>query len=98
VVGWQWHQQQQRVLFSNQVVQRGVEVDNFYNSLDKAAAEDFIRKYGVRYIVLGQLERAKYIPEDPNTPNGLQKFDELNGILWKEVYRYGDTVIYEVLP
>ena len=31
-------------------------------------------------------------------PSGLPKFNELNGILWKEVYRYGGTVIYEVIP
>ena len=28
---------------------------------------------------------------------GLDKFDQLNGSLWKEVYREGETVIYEVL-
>lgn len=98
VIGWQYHQQQQRVLFSNQVVQRGVEVDNFYTSPDKNAAVNFIRKYKVRYIVFGQLELAKYTPVDPGIPSGLLKFSEFNNILWKEIYRYGDTVIYEVLP
>ncbi|MEK6753271.1 MAG: DUF2298 domain-containing protein [Chloroflexota bacterium] len=98
VVGWQYHQQQQRVTFSNQVIQRGVDVDNFYNSPDKDAAVNFIRKYDVRYIVVGKLEFAKYTPVDPGIPDGLLKFNQFNGILWKEVYRYGETVIYEVLP
>ncbi len=98
VVGWQWHQQQQRVMQSNEVIQRGIEVDSFYTSPDKDAAANFIRKYDVRYIVVGQMELAKYTPVDSNLPNGLLKFDEFNGVLWKEVYRYGDTVIYEVLP
>jgi uncharacterized membrane protein len=98
VVGWQYHQQQQRVTFSNQVIQRGVDVDNFYNSPDKDAAVNFIRTYDVRYIVVGKLEFAKYTPVDPGIPDGLLKFNQFNGILWKEVYRYGNTVIYEVLP
>jgi hypothetical protein len=45
----------------------------------------------VRYIILGQQERGKY----PGP--GLDKFPAANGSLWKEVYRDGDTVIYEVL-
>ena len=98
VVGWQYHQQQQRVLASNQVIQRGIEMDEFYASPDRIVAENFIRKYDVSYVVVGQLELAKYTPVDPGIPNGLLKFSELDGILWKEVFRYGETVIYEVLP
>jgi hypothetical protein len=63
----------------------------------------------VRYIVVGQLERIEYTPGAPNgpvpandpnglpTPSGLLKFDQYNGTLWKEVYRDGQTVIYEVI-
>jgi len=98
VVGWQWHQQQQRPQFSQQVIDRGLEVEAFYNSLDKHAALSFLRKYDVRYIVVGQLEIAKYTPIDSITPNGLLKFEQFNGVLWKEVFRYGNTVIYEVIP
>jgi len=49
-----------------------------------------LKKYNVRYIVVGKLERAEYIGE------GLLKFDAYNGTLWQEVYRDGQTVIYEV--
>jgi len=98
VVGWQWHQQQQRVMESNQIIQRGIEVDAFYRTPDKDAAEGFIRKYDVSYIILGQLEFAKYTSLDPNVPDGLLKFNELNGVLWKEIFRHGATILYEVLP
>ncbi len=98
VVGWQYHQQQQRALGSNQIIQRGVDVDSFYTSPDQTAAVNFLRKYNVRYIVVGQLELVKYAVFDQGVPSGLLKFDEFNGVLWKEVYRYGDTVIYEVIP
>ena len=96
VVGWQWHEQQQRVYFSGQVVQRGVEVDNFYNTTDINIAVDFLQKYNVRYIIIGQLELGKYTPADPAVPNGLLKFEQFDGIFWNEVYRDGQTVIYEV--
>lgn len=97
VVGWQWHQQQQRLQFSQQAIDRGLEVDAFFNTLDRNAAQTFLRKYGVRYIIVGQLERSKYTPFDPAVPNGLTKFEGLNGVLWNEVYRSGETVIYEVI-
>jgi len=41
--------------------------------------------------VLGQLERAKYAGP------GLEKFPAYEGQLWREVYRIGETVIYQVL-
>ncbi|MFZ5880671.1 MAG: DUF2298 domain-containing protein [Chloroflexota bacterium] len=97
VVGWQWHQQQQRVQFSQQVIDRGLEVDAFYKTLDREAARAFLRKYDVRYIIVGQLERGKYTPLDPAMTDGLLKFDGLEGDLWSEVYRSGETVIYEVI-
>ena len=108
VVGWEWHQMQQRVMSSNIVRARGVEMDAFYTTTEPMAAEDFLRKYNVRYIIVGQLERAKYTPggmANPpllnptvpaDAPNGLDKFESFDGILWNEVYRDGQTVIYEV--
>ncbi|MBI4731415.1 MAG: hypothetical protein HY781_04685 [Chloroflexi bacterium] len=102
VVGWQWHEQQQRVYFQPQVIQRGVDVDNFYATTDINAAVDFLRKHDVRYIIVGQLERAKYAPGAPGGPvdeggpDGLLKFEQFDGIYWNEVYRDGETVIYEV--
>ncbi|MCC6298980.1 MAG: hypothetical protein IT314_06755 [Anaerolineales bacterium] len=92
VVGWQWHQQQQRVLLSQQVIDRGVEVGDFYNTIDIQTARNFLKTYDVKYIIVGQLERAAY------TPEGIAKFDEYEGQYWREVYRDGATVIYEVMP
>jgi YYY domain-containing protein len=96
VVGWQWHEQQQRVNFSGQVIQRGVDVDNFYNTTDINYAVNFLNKYNVRYIIIGQLELGKYTPAAPAVPSGLLKFEQFDGIFWNEVYRDGQTVIYEV--
>jgi YYY domain-containing protein len=91
VVGWQWHQEQQRALLpAGTVAARGVEAQSFYRTNDPTSSVEFLKKYDVRYIVVGQQERARF-------PEGLHKFEALNGKLWKEVYRDVDTVIYEVL-
>jgi uncharacterized membrane protein len=104
VVGWQWHQQQQRVLQNQVVIDRGAEEDDFYTTTDVNAARAFLSKYNVRYIVVGQMERAKYAPGAPggpvpaDGPDGLAKFEQYDGALWQSVYRDGQTVIYKVLP
>ncbi|GAB4454184.1 MAG: hypothetical protein OHK0041_18460 [Anaerolineales bacterium] len=92
VVGWNWHQRQQRVYTANWVQDRVNEVSEFYNSLTAAYARRFLQKYGVKYIIVGQLERAAY------TPEGIAKFEQFDGTLWRSVYRDGQTVIYEVMP
>jgi Chlor_Arch_YYY domain len=92
VVGWNWHQRQQRgvVTSSDWVTDRIAEVAEFYGTTDPQVALDFLRRYGVRYIIVGQLERAYY----PGP--GLDKFPAYEGILWREVFRVGETVVYEV--
>ncbi len=91
VVGWNWHQRQQRALSDPaQVEQRVAAVHRFYNTADAWDAYDFLQRYDVRYIIVGQLERAAY------DPLGIAKFARMDGWLWQEVYRDGQTVIYEV--
>jgi len=91
VIGWEWHQLQQR-MYSQEVIARGGEVNNFYATTDVQQALQFLHKYRARYIVVGQLERAKHAGE------GLTKFETYDGIYWRAVYRDGETVIYEVIP
>ena len=92
VVGWNFHQRQQRVFTSTWVEERVAAIGNFYNSLDKQFARDFLKTYDVKYIIVGQLERAAY------TAEGIAKFEKWDGDLWKVVYHDGQTIIYEVLP
>jgi len=93
VVGWEWHQQQQRALLpGNWVSDRIAEIENFYRTTNLQAAVDFLRKYEVKYIILGQQERGLYAGE------GLAKFPAAEGVYWRQVYRDRDTIIYEVLP
>jgi YYY domain-containing protein len=91
VVGWEGHELQQRALVpSNWISDRIAEIDAFYTTTDLETAQKFLQKYGVKYIVVGQLERNHYPAE------GLIKFETENGKLWQEVYRDGNTVIYTV--
>jgi len=92
VVGWNWHQRQQRVFTSGWVEERVASIGNFYNSIDPEFSRAFLKTYDVKYIIVGQLERAAY------TPEGIAKFDQLEGQYWQAVYRDGSTVIYEVIP
>ena len=92
VVGWNWHQRQQRALSPNLVTDRVDAIANFYTTNDIIVTRDFLAKYDVRYIVIGQLAQIYY----PGA--GLLKFEQYNGTLWKDVYRDGQTAIYEVLP
>ena len=92
VVGWNWHQRQQRGFMSTRVEDRVAEIGNFYNSVDLEYSRQFLDKYDVSYIIVGPVERAAY------TPEGIAKFNDFEGIYWDEVYRDGDTAIYEVTP
>ena len=56
----------------------------------KRQVKDFLDKYDVSYIVVGQLERVIYPGE------GLTKFETWNNHLWETVYEDRSTVIYRV--
>ncbi len=92
VLGWNWHQRQQRgAIDYNGIQARLEEIPAFYQTEDIDQAKAFLEKYHVEYIILGQQEQAYY------PGNGLLKFENYDGILWKEVYRELDTVIYQVI-
>jgi uncharacterized membrane protein len=91
VVGWNWHQRQQRALTPDTWVYNRIDdIRAFYRTTDPETAEDFLRRYDVGYIILGQLERIYY----PGP--GLEKFRAQSGILWDLVYQDEQTEIYRV--
>ncbi len=98
VVGWEWHQKQQRAAIpTNWVSERIAEIETFYTTTDLLQAQSFLSKYDVRYIILGQQERGLYAGEQGEQLEGLAKFSAADGLLWRSVYRDGDTIIYEVM-
>jgi len=97
VVGWNWHQRQQRGIFASSVQERVNQVGLFYATPDLEQTLNFLKKFDVKYIVVGQLEHNVYQPIDPET-DGFAKFEEYNGKYWNAVYRDVNTIIYEVIP
>jgi YYY domain-containing protein len=91
VLGWNWHQRQQRTGHDLEVWARDTGVDEFYLTNDLNVALEFLDRMDVAYIVVGQMERAYY-----GGP-GLDKFELHDGRYWEEVYRDGETVIYRVV-
>jgi uncharacterized membrane protein len=93
VIGWNWHQRQQRTTTPHEwIFSRVEDVNSFYDTADLDQAREFLADYQVSYIIVGQLERAKYLPE------GIDKFGGAEGELWQVIYQDLDTTIYETLP
>jgi YYY domain-containing protein len=91
VVGWNWHERQQRALTPDTwVFERINAIPAFYKTTSPEQAKAFLDKYDVGVIVVGQLERIYYAGP------GLEKFSQLEGVLWDKVYEDGETVIYKV--
>ncbi|MCA9914902.1 MAG: hypothetical protein KC496_16225, partial [Anaerolineae bacterium] len=95
ILGWRWHQAQQRTLspLGNIVNQRENNVHYLYNTQDIPSAVEMLRYYQVRYIIVSDMERAIY------PASGLAKFDQMvqMGIL-TEAYQREGAIVYEVNP
>ncbi|MFN0146564.1 MAG: DUF2298 domain-containing protein, partial [Dehalococcoidia bacterium] len=88
VIGWDWHQVQQRLDYEPLIQQRRIDMTNLYRTPDPGFVGEVVARYNVRYIVVGTEETVM------GTPEGLAKFD---GIPWLEpVFESGPYRIYEV--
>ena len=92
VLGWPWHQQQQRGDGSI-ISKRARDVTTMYSSPSIRRSLELLEEYGVEYIVVGDLERAYY------DARGIAKFDTMisDGTLVLE-YSNDHTRIYRVIP
>jgi len=92
VVGWDWHQRQQRVDYAWAVQQRRTDVNTIYSTSGKTTALVLLRKYGVRYVIVGELERLLY-PEA-----GLAKFKMMADDGLTPIRINDRLTIYEMAP
>jgi len=61
VLGWNWHQRQQRVLEGDmEVWERAWDIEDFYLTRSIEEARAFLEEYQVGYIIVGRLERMYY--------------------------------------
>ncbi len=60
VLGWDWHEQQQRAAYVASIQERASDVQRAFDSPNPAEALAVLRKYDVRLVYVGGLERAYY--------------------------------------
>jgi uncharacterized membrane protein len=91
VIGWDWHQKQQRSVLPGEIVDRRIQdVRTIYTGTDLAQTKKLLDQYGVQFIYLGPLERIYYSGE------GLDKFSQQEGTLWHVVYQNDQVKIYKL--
>ena len=91
VLGWPWHQIQQRGEYSAEVHERARNVQQIYTTVDLERAMRLMASYDVKYVVVGDLERIFY-PGD-----GLGKFDIMAQLgAAAKVFDNGHTAIYRL--
>jgi YYY domain-containing protein len=88
VIGWDNHQNQQRGVYAGLVGERRSDTARFYKDADPDFAQRYLRKYNVRYVVVGTEELVF------GTPGGIQKLASMPALT--ELYRKGDYAIYGV--
>jgi YYY domain-containing protein len=88
VIGWEWHQIQQRMDYTDQIQRRRFDTEQFYKTPDAGFASSYLSRYNVRYVVVGGEERFH------GTPAGIQKFATMPQL--EEVFRSGEDRIYRV--
>jgi len=84
IVGWGVHEWLWRGSY-DVVSPRKDEVKVVYEGLDQAKRIEILNKYNIRYLIVGQLERQKFVALNEQSLK----------LLGKEVYRSGNTVIYD---
>ncbi|MDQ3809742.1 MAG: DUF2298 domain-containing protein, partial [Chloroflexota bacterium] len=90
ILGWDVHQSQQRAGYAAMIQEREWDVERAYSSPDPREALSVVRKYDVRWLVVGGVERG-YYPQA-----GLDKFTSMPEL--RLAYDADGVQIYEVLP
>jgi uncharacterized membrane protein len=88
ILGWDVHQGQQRAGYAGMLQERTTDVERAYASPNPRDALGILRKYAVRYVVIGGLERAYY------PAPGLAKFGSMPEL--GLVYDADGVQVYEV--
>ena len=84
VLGWPGHELQ----WGHRVGSRREDVERMYESPTTAGADALLRRYDVRYVVVGPLERTEY------GDGGVAKWDSLG----RRVYERDGTIVWRLAP
>ncbi len=89
VLGWDWHQTQQRHDYRWEVQRRRQAINEFYTTRDVDEAREFLDEFNVKYVYVGELERGAY------PSSGIAKFDDMPELDLHPVFEEGPVKIYE---
>ena len=97
VVGWVWHDSQQRG--GVDLLKRRDDVRTLYSSTDQQVKEALIDKYRIEYVVVGDLERRYPADNCHSTDNseGIAAFGPLVGTDLEVAFVSGETTVYRVI-
>jgi len=91
VIGWDWHQTQQREYKTSLINERKNDVNEFYSTLDVSKKINILNKYDVKLVIIGEQEKSYY----PN--EGIESIADLvESKLLNIIYQNNKTTIYEV--
>ena len=92
VIGWGWHQTQQRTSGESieEINTRIQDVKVFFSTENKKLAQDIAEKYNIEYIYVGELEKIYYPKE------GLDKFDLMIQQGFKKIYYKNGFSVYKI--
>ncbi len=93
IIGWSWHQRQQRSALPDVWISRRLDdVQRLYSDASTQLATELLQKYNVRYIYVGDVERIYY------PAAGLEKFEVMRAAGQLRLAYFNERVkIYEVL-
>jgi YYY domain-containing protein len=90
IIGWSWHQTQQRGGGERRIQQRLSDVKSLYSTTNESIAADILHMYDVDYLVIGDLERL-YYPQ-----SGLAKFESMDKYGVSKIYVNNSVSIYQI--
>ena len=93
IIGWYWHQRQQRTVMPGMVMDLRIrDAADLFGDMSLVTTQKIIERYNVKYIYVGELEKAYYPAE------ALAKFDQMvtDGDL-RVAHQNPGVTIYEVV-
>ena len=99
VLGWDRHQRQQR--YPAGIDRRMSDVHTVYNDTSLPSKLEMLRRYDVRYVIVGDVERYWNSADNPApyaSAAGLDAFNALVGNGLTVAFESGHTRVYEVTP
>lgn len=100
IIGWLNHETQQRYL--DGLSDRENDVRELYETSNVAVKQEILARYGVEYVVVGQLERLGVVQTSQGctslpSPGGIAAFEQMVGTTLEVAFQHGDMTVYRVI-